>query len=212
MNVLIVDDHPVARRGLTVTVQDGLPVERLWEADTAGDAIASAQEHRPDLVLLDMRMPGEMSAAEVCRDILAAAPAARVVIVTAFDHTRTIRDCLEAGASGCLLKDSSELDLASSLRQIMSGDMVLDPRIAQRLARELIGDRTGDSELSRREREVLLLLSEGCSNKTIARKLDLSEATVKGYVTTLLRKLGASSRLEAVVIAARRGLFDADHP
>jgi len=129
--------------------------------------------------------------------------------VTAFDTSGEIRDCLTAGADGCLLKDTSETDMAAALRTATTGAPALDPRIAFQLARDLASEppSTRAPRLSAREKQVLGLLAEGLSNRAIARKLGLSEATVKGHVSRLLDKLNVSSRLEAVVRATDAGLI-----
>ena len=138
-----------------------------------------------------------------------ALPDIKIVIVTAFDSSGEIRDCLVAGADGCLLKDTSETDMAAALRTTVTGTPALDPRIAFQLARDLTSQPAPAHapHLTGREQEVLRLLAEGRSNRAIARQLGLSEATIKGHVSRLLDKLGASSRLEAVVRATDTGLI-----
>lgn len=209
MKALVLDDHAVARRGLRTILEETFELAACEAVATSAEAIQAAQSLRPDLVVLDMHVPGSLPAHELCRQLRALLPDARIVIVTAFDRTGEIRDCLAAGADGCLLKDTAEVDLAAALKGIWDGEGVLDPRIAQRLANELVGRRPSspDSSLTGRERDVLQLIAEGCSNRAIADRLRLSEATVKGYVSSLLAKLNASSRLEALVRASDAGLL-----
>ncbi len=214
MKVLIVDDHPVARRGLRMIVSEAFGEADCAEADCAEAADAAtaldlAAMLRPDLLLLDMHMPGEVTAPTLCRRMRETLPGSTIVIVTAFDSSAEIRDCLVAGADGCLLKDTSETDMAAALRTAVTGGGVLDSRVAFQLARDLANEsaHTGAPHLSVREREVLHLLAEGRSNRAIARRLELSEATVKGHVSRLLDKLNASSSLEAVVRASDAGLI-----
>jgi DNA-binding NarL/FixJ family response regulator len=209
VRVLIADDHPVARRGLRMIVSEALGDVHCAEASDAATALAQAQTFRPDLLLLDMHMPGELTASMLCRMMREALPDSKIVIVTAFDTSREIRDCLMAGADGCLLKDTSETDMAAALRTTVTGAPALDPRIAFKIARDLASgpSRGGVPHLSRREQQVLCLLAEGRSNRAIARRLGLTEATVKGHVSRLLDKLHASSRLEAVVRASDSGLI-----
>jgi len=209
VKVLIVDDHPVARRGLRMIVSEAFGEAPCAEAADAATALALAETLQPDLLLLDMHMPGELTAPALCRMMREALPDSKIVIVTAFDSTGEIRDCLVAGADGCLLKDTSEADMAAALRATVTGAPPLDPRIAFQLARDLAAEptRAGAPHLSGREREVLRLLAQGRSNRAIARQLGLSEATVKGHVSRLLDKLNASSRLEAVVRAADTGVI-----
>jgi DNA-binding NarL/FixJ family response regulator len=208
VKILIADDHPVARRGLRMIVAEAFGDADCAEAADTSTALTLARTLQPDLLLLDMRMPGDMSAANLCGMMRAALPQAMIVIVTAFDCADEIRDCLVAGADGCLLKDTSEVDMAAALRTAAAGAPTLDARIAFQLARDLEIEptREGAPRLSGREREVLCLLAEGRSNRAIARQLGLSEATVKGHVSRLLDKLEASSRLEAVIRASGAGL------
>jgi DNA-binding NarL/FixJ family response regulator len=209
LNALIVDDHMVARRGLRTILHESFVIERCDEADNCEDALRLAARERPDLVLVDLHIPKSMPANEFCRQLRALLTAARIVIVTAFDGLPEIRDCFAAGADGCLLKDTSEVDFTAALRSVCAGNAVLDTRIAQRLAGELVGGQSQGERirLTSREREVLHLLAEGCSNRAISARLQLSEATVKGYVSSLLEKLGVSSRLEALVRASDAGLI-----
>jgi DNA-binding NarL/FixJ family response regulator len=209
VRVLIVDDHLIARRGLRTILRETFGLDDCAEAADAATALTLAPTYRPELILLDMHMPAAAPAPELCRRLRAMLPDARIVMVTAFDRTGEIRDCLAAGADGCLLKDTSEVDMTAALRTVLAGGCVIDPRIAFRLARDLAGqpDRKPTPQLTSRERDVLDLLAEGCSNRAIARRLRLSEATVKGYVGQVLDKLNASSRLEALVRASDAGLI-----
>ena len=209
MKILIADDHPVARRGLQMIVSEAFGDAHCAEATDAAAALALAETFHPDLLLLDMHMPGKLDAPALCRMMREALPDIKIVIVTAFDSTGEIRDCLVAGADGCLLKDTSETDMAAALRTTVTGTPALDPRIAFQLARDLTsGPAPAHApHLTGREQEVLHLLAEGRSNRAIARQLGLSEATVKGHVSRLLDKLNASSRLEAVVRATDTGLI-----
>jgi DNA-binding NarL/FixJ family response regulator len=208
MIALIVDDHPLARRGLAAIVREGLRVSEILEADAPAVALTLARARQPDLVLADMHLADSVPARELVQQLRAALPRTKIVLVTAFDRVAEIRDCLQAGANGCLLKDTAELDLAAALRAMLDGQTFIDPRIAQKLALELVaapGD--GGVHLTPREREVLALLAEGCSNRVIGERLTISETTVKGYVSSLLEKLDARSRLEAVAHASKAGLL-----
>lgn len=208
MKALILDDHMVARRGLRTILRESFALEECHEVDSAQAALKLAAERELDLVLLDMHIPNSVPTHELCRQLRSLLPQTRIVIVTAFDSVPEITDCLEAGANGCLLKDTSELDFTRALRAIRGGETVVDPRIVQRLAGELLGRRSSAGvRLTSRERDVLALIAEGCSNRAISSRLLLSEATVKGYVSSLLHKLGASSRLEALIRASEAGLI-----
>lgn len=208
MKALILDDHMVARRGLRTILRESFALEECHEVDSAQAALKLAAERELDLVLLDMHIPNSVPTHELCRQLRSLLPQTRIVIVTAFDSVPEITDCLEAGANGCLLKDTSELDFTRALRAIRGGETVVDPRIVQRLAGELLGRRSSAGvRLTSRERDVLALIAQGCSNRAISSRLLLSEATVKGYVSSLLHKLGASSRLEALIRASEAGLI-----
>ena len=139
LTALIVDDHPIARRGLSTVLREGVGVHDIIEADSAQDALSLARRREPDLVLLDLHMPGSLPGRELCAQLRAALPDASIVVVTAFDRVSEIRDCLLAGANGCLLKDTAEVDLGASLLTILEGKAVVDPRVAQELAHELVG-------------------------------------------------------------------------
>lgn len=209
MKALILDDHSIARRGLRTILEESFVLERCDEVDRPEVALRLAATERPDLLLIDMHIPDSMPTPELCRQLRGLLPTARIVIVTAFDRLGEIEDCLAAGADGCLLKDTAEVDFTAALRTIRAGETVIDPRIAQRLAKDLLGRRSSstDVHLTTRERDVLHLIAEGCSNRAISDRLGLSEATVKGYVSSLLYKLGVSSRLEALVRASDAGLI-----
>lgn len=205
--VLIVDDHPVARRGLQTLIQQALEATAITEAADGTGALDQVEAMEPDLIILDLRIPGE-NPARLCAQLLRRAPRARLVVFTAFDDRQEIRECLAAGAQGAVLKDASEADIGESLRRIMNGETVIDPRIAERIALEYTQVLRGERiHLTPREREVLQLLAEGLSNRAIAETLSLAESTVKGHVATLLEKLGAESRLQAVVQAERSGIL-----
>ena len=210
MRVLIVDDHPIARRGLATIVQEAFRVEKLVEVDNAPDALIAAKRELPQLILLDLHIPGVPHTSVLCTQLRVAAPDARLAIITAFDEREAIKRCFAAGADACLLKDTTVFDLRDALQAVAAGRRVIDPRIAQTLASEHIHVLQGEPskiELTNREREVLRLLAEGCSNRLIAERLFIAETTVKGYVSNLLEKLHATSRLQAVIRAGERGLL-----
>lgn len=210
MRVLVVDDHPIARQGLTSLVRDAFRVERVLEVDNGRDALVAAKREAPQLILLDLRIPGVPQTAVLCTQLRVAAPEAKIAIITAFDAADAIKRCFAAGADACLLKDTSMVDLREALQAVVAGRRVIDPRIAQTLAGEHLRVLRGETltvELTPREREVLQLLAEGCSNRLIAERLFLAETTVKGYVSNLLDKLHAKSRLQAVIRASEQGLL-----
>ncbi|MFN8132184.1 MAG: response regulator transcription factor [Solirubrobacteraceae bacterium] len=207
MKILVIDDHPVARRGLQALAEHAFSDTVATQVATGKEALAQATADPPDLIVLDLRMPGE-NAPFLCAELLSRAPSARLVVFTAYGKLEEIRDCLAAGAHGCMLKDASESNIEKALVTIMAGGTVIDPRIARGLAVEYSRTLRGESvQLTAREREVLKLLAEGLSNRAIADRLVLAESTVKGHVATLRQKLQATSRLHAVVQADRHGLL-----
>ena len=210
MRVLIVDDHPIARQGLGTLVRDAFRVERVIEVENAHDALLAAKREAPGLMLLDLHMPGLPHTSVLCTQLRLAVPRARIAIITAFDEPESVKRCFAAGADAFLLKDTSLLDLRQALRAVVSGRQVIDPRVARTLATEHVRSLRGEAatiELTQRERQVLELLAQGCSNRMIAERLFIAETTVKGYVSNLLDKLHVTSRLQAVVRASEAGLL-----
>jgi DNA-binding NarL/FixJ family response regulator len=208
--VLVVDDHPLARRGVASLLTEAFQSLDMREAGTTAEAITIATTFQPNLVVLDLRMPDPPGPAATCAILKERNRHGFIVILTAFAEMDLIRHCLASGADGVLLKDAEPDDLIVRLRHLAEGTRVIDPRVAQTLALERVSTLRGESDhivLSPREREVLDLLAEGCSNKQIAGRLFIAETTVKGYVAALLVKLGVDSRLQAVVRAAQRGLL-----
>ncbi len=210
VKVLVVDDHPLARRGVASLLAEAFPALELREAGTTGEAITIATTFQPDLVVLDLRTPEPPTAAATCALLKERNRRGHIVILTAYAETDLIRECLAKGADGVLLKDTESADLITRLQHIAAGTRVIDPRVAAAFATDLVSMLRGNEDqlmLSPREREVLDLLAEGCSNRQIATRLFIAETTVKGYVASLLEKLGVDSRLQAVVRAAQRGLL-----
>ncbi|MCW2996870.1 MAG: response regulator transcription factor [Solirubrobacterales bacterium] len=210
MKVLIVDDHPIARRGLQELLVESLELADVTGVEDGAAALNVLADVRPDLILLDLHLPTHPRGAALCAQLRAASPASRIVLVTAFEQIGDIKQCLVAGADGCLLKDTSDGVFADSLRRIEAGETVLSPRLAERLAADHVGVLRGDGRvvrLSPRERQVLDILAEGCSNREIAERLVLAPTTVKDHIGSLLSKLGATSRLQAVLRASDAGLL-----
>ncbi|HEY7016707.1 MAG TPA: response regulator transcription factor [Streptosporangiaceae bacterium] len=213
IRVLVVDDQELVRSGFCVILEaaDGITV--TGEAGTGEAAVAAVAEHRPDVVLMDIRMPG-MDGLEATRLITrgeAAAP--KVVMLTTFDLDDYVYEALRAGASGFLLKDSPRHDLIAAVRAAAAGDALLAPSVTRRLI-EAFARRPPETapspsrlaSLTAREQDVLLLLARGRSNAEIAEGLFVSEATVKTHVGNLLAKLGLRDRVQAVILAYETGL------
>lgn len=208
---MIVDDHSIARRGIAQLLKAAFDdLSDCAGVEDGATAVQVAARLRPDLVVTDLALPGNPRGRVLCAQLRATVPAAVIVLVTAFDRGAEIKQCLAAGADGALLKDTSDGDMITSLRRLMQGEIVISPGIAARLATDLVGMLRGQDEavrLTTREREVLDLLAEGLSNKEISERLVVSQATVKDHVGALLRKLGATSRLQAVLRASEAGLL-----
>jgi DNA-binding NarL/FixJ family response regulator len=207
--VVIADDQALVRGGFRLILNSaGIPV--VAEAADGHEAVAAALKHRPDVVLMDIRMP-EMDGLEATRRILAARTDLRVIILTTFDLDRYVYEALSAGASGFLLKDVTPEHLIAAVRLVRCGDALLAPSITRRLVerfapREVSGTAPGLSALTPRELEVLGLIARGLSNAELAVALTLSEATVKTHVARILAKLGLRDRVQAVVLAYETGL------
>ena len=212
IRVLIADDHMVVREGLRAildTVPDLLPV---GEARDGAEAVRLVGETTPDVVLMDLRMPG-MDGLAAIRQIKARYPDVQIVILTTYDDDGYIVRGLRAGARGYLLKDTSRSVLFDTIRAAARGESLLASSVVDKVVAHLHGPQAAEAEtLSRREGQVLALLAEGAANKTIAVQLSISERTVKAHVTSIFNKLGASSRAEAVAIAMRSGLLPTEPP
>jgi len=205
ITIMIADDHEMVRRGLRMTIAAEPDLVLLGEATTGREAVRLAAELRPALVLLDVQMP-DMDGVTAAQAIRQAQPATAVVMLTSFAEDAQLYAALDAGVIGYLLKDISGDDLVEAMRGAVRGEPQLHPSIALRLMRRR--STTGDpfADLTERERDVLKTLARGFSNKEIAQALFLTETTVKGYVSTVLSKLGVSDRTQAALIAVRHGL------
>ena len=200
IRLLLADDHHVVRRGLAALLGTEPDLHVIAEAADGHEALARWRETRPDLTLLDLRMPG-MDGIQATLAIRAEAPDTRIVILTTYDHDEGIFDAVRAGARAYLLKDVQPEALFDCVRRVHAGETCLTPSVSARLASRLAAP-----ELTRRELEVLRLVAEGAGNKEIAARLFVSEVTIKTHVGSVFDKLGAASRSEAVAIAAKRGL------
>ena len=204
IRVVIADDHGVVRGGLAQLLGTLDDVELAGAAADGAEALALCSEQRPDVVLMDLEMPG-MDGIEATRRIKQEQPEIAVVILTSFSDRERILRALDAGAAGYLLKDAEPDELARSIRAAARGDVPLDPKAA----RELLSARAPGSplaSLSPREREVLVMVAEGLPNKVIARRLSISEKTVKAHLTSVFRQIGVTDRTQAALWAQRHGL------
>jgi DNA-binding NarL/FixJ family response regulator len=204
IRVLVVDDHPVVRQGLTAILRWEPDIDIVGEAADGREAVRLIRECGPDVVLLDLHLP-ELSGVEVMREMRPELPQVRFLVLTTYDADAYITPALAAGAQGYLLKDAAPEELARGIRSLMQGGAALQPGVAARLLERMSGT-GGNEELSARELEVLRLLVAGDSNKAIAQRLILTENTVKSHLSHIFNKLGVQSRAEAVAVALQRGL------
>ncbi|AJF64482.1 response regulator [Streptomyces vietnamensis] len=207
IRVLLVDDHQVVRRGLRTFLEVQDDIEVVGEASDGAEGVDRAEELRPDVVLMDVKMPGT-DGIEALKRLRELANPARVLIVTSFTEQRTVVPALRAGASGYVYKDVDPDALAGAIRSVHAGHVLLQPEVADALlAQDDSHGGTGRGpSLTEREREVLGLIADGRSNREIARALVLSEKTVKTHVSNILMKLDLADRTQAALWAVRHGL------
>lgn len=200
IRVLIVDDHSLVRRGLAAIVNMEEDTEVVGEAADGEEAIRMWREIRPDIILMDLRMPN-MDGVAAIRGIRAEDPDSGIIVLTTYDHDDDIYAGLRAGAKAYLLKDAQPEELFRCIRAVHAGNAYLQPKLAVKLAQ-----RAQEEPLTAREEQSLKLLAEGLSNRAIGQALHISESTVKSHLKSLFVKLDATSRAEAIALAARRGL------
>jgi DNA-binding NarL/FixJ family response regulator len=203
IRVLVVDDHPIVRGGIVALLSAAADMEVVGEAIDGLEAVAAAIELEPDVVLMDLRMPG-IDGDEATARILGARPGTRVVILTTYESDASILTAIEAGASGYLLKAAPQEEILAGVRSVARGEVALAPSIAAMLVKRVA---TPSITLSARETEVLRLVAKGESNPQIAKSLFLSEATVKTHLLHAFEKLGVSDRTRAVTKAMELGII-----
>jgi DNA-binding NarL/FixJ family response regulator len=215
--IVLVDDHVLVRSGMKALLDAQPDLEVTGEAGDGAEGVELTLERRPDVVLMDVRMPG-IDGIEATRRIVAAGSQARILIVTSHDEDALVLRALRAGASGFFLKDAAADRLCEAVRAIAAGDTLLAPPIARRLVESQLGDggartalRKRFDTLTERERDIVRRLARGLSNAALAEEVALSEATVKTHVTRLLSKLGVRSRVQAVVLAYESGFVRPGH-
>lgn len=209
--VLIADDHPVVRQGLRTFLELQDDLEVVGEASDGAEAVELAARLLPDVVLMDLVMPG-LDGIDATRRIRDGSPATRVVVLTSFSDDDRIIPAVRAGAAGYLLKDAEPRELADGIRRVHRGEGLLDPRVAGRVMRELNDHerRAEGGVLTERELEVLRLIARGLPNKSIAAELVVSEKTVKTHVSNILAKLQLADRTQAALYAVRERLVELD--
>jgi DNA-binding NarL/FixJ family response regulator len=210
IRVLVVDDQTLFRTGLTSLLTEDERVEVVGQAVDGADAVKQAAKVKPDVVLMDIRMPN-VDGIEATRQIIESVPGTKVLVLTTFETDSQVIQALKAGASGYVLKDSSAAAIVSSIVAVMAGEKVMASAVANRVLEMLTGTTTPKEfydGLTNREIEILKLLANGMANKQIAYRLKLSETTVRNHVSTTYEKLGIYDRSQAVLYAVRKGLVE----
>lgn len=214
IRVLVVDDQSMVRAGLRMLLSDQPDIDVAAEAANGLEAVSLAAQFRPDVVLMDIRMP-ELDGLEATRRILAADQSARVLVLTTFNLDEYVYEALRAGASGFVLKDDPPEQLISAVRTIAAGEALLSPPVTRRMIDQFArlnrqAPPKAVGTLTTREMDVFRLITQGLSNAEIGKALFISDTTVKTHVTRLLQKLGLRDRAQAIVLAYQTGLFDHD--
>ena len=217
ITVLIVDDHAVVRQGVRAFLETQPDIRVVAEAASGAEAVRQAERHAPDVVLMDLVMPG-MDGVEATRALKRVSPRSQVIVLTSYHDDEHIFPAIRAGALSYLLKDVAPAALAEAVRRAARGEAVLHPRVAARLVQEIHAARgqreaakpPAFADLTERELEVLRLVAQGLSNAAIAQRLYISERTVKSHVSNILSKLHLADRTQAAVYAWQQGLMQAD--
>lgn len=204
IRVMIVDDHKIVRQGLVALINTEPDLTVVAEGSDGQQAVELFRQHKPDVTLMDLRMP-RLSGVEATKAIRQIAPAARIIVLTTFDGDEDIYRALQAGAQSYLLKGVSFEDLTDAIRTVHAGQRRIPAAVAERLAERMAGE-----ELTGREVQVLELIVRGKSNKEIGTALSISEATVKSHINSLLSKLGVADRTQAATTALQRGIIHLD--
>lgn len=200
IRVLIADDHSIVRSGLAMIVQYATGLDVVAEASTGTEAVSLFRQYQPDVVLMDLKMP-EMGGVDAIAVIREEYPNAHIIVLTTYDGDEDIYRGLSAGARGYLLKNVTREELLAAIRRVHAGEKYIPAAVGARLA-----ERMSSPQLTERERQVLILLTDGKSNQEIATVLNVSEGTIKFHVNGILRKLDVSDRTQAVLVALKRGI------
>jgi DNA-binding NarL/FixJ family response regulator len=206
IRVMLCDDHELVRRGLRGLLESDLTIEVVAEASSADEAIEAAAESNPDVVVMDVRMPGR-SGIEACRDIRAVNAEVRVLILTSFADDEALFSAIMAGASGYVLKQVHGNDLLDAIHKVSQGQSLLDPAITSRVLAKVRGDSSiskGQDELTPQEHKIVDLVAEGLTNRQIGERVHLAEKTVKNYVSNVLMKLGLARRAQVAAFMSKQ--------
>jgi two-component system NarL family response regulator len=220
IRVLITDDHRVVREGLSAILETKEEIEIVGEASDGGEAVEKARELLPDVIVMDVSMPG-MNGVEATKIIKKELPQIGIIALTMYEDQRYIFDLVRAGATGYLLKDSDSIEILAAIRAVSKGESLIHPSVASKILAEfsLLAEGKGkknsllEHDLTEREISVLRLVADGKTNKDIAHVLDLSEKTVKNHVRHIFHKLHIYTRTQAAVLAIRKGIIELEpHP
>ena len=206
IRVLLVDDHTLMRQGTRALLREADDIEIVAESERGDEALVLARQHHPDVVILDIRLPG-LGGVEVARPLREDLPATRILILTAYDYDQYVRALFAIGVEGYLLKNATGEELIAAVRDVCAGKQVLSPEIE---ARKMDEDGSHPDALTDREIEILTLVSQGESNKEIARALGITSRTAEWHVGKVLAKLGARSRTEAIRLGRQQGMIVMD--
>jgi DNA-binding NarL/FixJ family response regulator len=204
IRVLVIDDHPMIRAGLIATISPEPDMEVIASAESGRDGVELYRRHRPDVALMDLKMP-DMGGVEAIRAIRTDFPLAKIVVLSTYERSEDIYRAMQAGAVTYLLKNTRSEKMIDVIRKVAAGGRPVPPEVAEKLA-----DRMFESALTKREVEVLHLIARGSRNKEIAAELKITEETVQGHVKNILAKLSVHDRTEAVTVAIRRGIVHID--
>jgi DNA-binding NarL/FixJ family response regulator len=208
IRIVLVDDHAVVRAGLKALLENEGDFVVVGEAENGADAIRQAKTHTPDVVVMDIRLPGGMSGIEACEQIMKELPQTKVIMLTSYAEDELVREAVRAGAVGYVLKRVGNKKLIEDIRAVSQGEAVVDPAMTKVLLDDVrqaaeVKEASVFSELTPQEMRILALMVEGQTNREIAQKLYLGEGTVRNYVGNILSKLGVSNRAEAAVLAVK---------